>query len=124
MEPVTLVQLVQGLEELQGGVEPADAALVHLFLRKILDWKEDQTAPRELLESLDRTLGHVWFARDETHTVVHRLLEAFRSTVHSLGGMTMNERLVMFDLMERWDRAVGDGRRELYAKLEAEKGPT
>ena len=118
---MTLAQLVRDLEKLRTQLEPADAPLVDLLLGKILGWKEDQTTPGNLLESLDRTLGQVWFTRDQTHAEVHRRLEQLRSTVRSLGGMTMNERLVMFDLLDRWDRANDDGRRELYAKLEAKR---
>jgi hypothetical protein len=33
--------------------------------------------------------------------------------------MSMNERLVMSDLMDAWDRASQDDRQALYAKLEA-----
>jgi hypothetical protein len=114
-----LSQLFRELDTLRSQLGPADAALTDLFLRQIAGWKDDRATPRELLESLDRTLGHVWLTRDETHAKVHRLLEEFRSTVQSLGGMTMNERLVTFDLLDRWDRANGDGQRELYSKLEA-----
>jgi hypothetical protein len=31
----------------------------------------------------------------------------------------MNERLVMFDLIDVWDETAHDGRQALYAKLEA-----
>lgn len=116
---MTLAQLFRELDRLRAQLGPPDAAITDLFLRQIAGWKEDRTTPRALLESLDRTLGQVWFTRDETHAEVNRLLEGFRSTVQSLGGMTMNERLVMFDLLDRWDMANGDGQRELYAKLEA-----
>jgi hypothetical protein len=73
-----LSQLQKELESLRANVEPADAELVDLFLRRITGWKRDRTTPHELLASLDRTLENVWFSRDETHTKVYRLLEAFR----------------------------------------------
>lgn len=50
---------------------------------------------------------------------VQRSLDAFRMQVKSLGGMTMNERLVIFGLIGAWDRGSAEERALLYAKLEA-----
>ena len=116
---MTLSQLRTELEALRARSLPDDASLTNLFLSKIESWKEDPTAPQELMSHLDRTLGNVWFSSDPIHRTIHQLLEDFRSTVESIGGMTMNERLVMFDLMDEWDRATEEERRALYVKLEA-----
>ncbi|HET9251981.1 MAG TPA: hypothetical protein VFP58_07690 [Candidatus Eisenbacteria bacterium] len=118
-QAMMLAQLRTELETLRSGSPASDAGITNLFLSVIESWKQDPTTPRQLMSNLDRTLGNVWFSQDETHRRVHRLLEEFRSTVESLGGMTMNERLVMFDLMDAWDQVTEEGRHALYAKLDA-----
>ena len=112
-------QLRTELEALRSGFSPEDASITTQLLSRIDSWRRDATTPGQLMTDLDRTLGNVWFSSDEIHRAVYRVLEKFRATVESIGGMTMNERLVMFDLMDVWDQATEEGRRALYGKLEA-----
>ena len=119
-----LSELQRELEDVRSSATPADARLAELFLGRIVGWKQDQATPKQLIADLDRTLGQVWFSKDEVHERVFRLLEAFRPTVQSLGSMTMNERLVLFNLIDVWDQASDDGRQALYGKLEAKSGLT
>jgi hypothetical protein len=114
-----LSQIQRELQSVRATANEADARLADLFIERIVAWRHDPTTPGQLLADLDRLLGQIRFSRDETQQRVSRLLVGFRPTVDALGGMTMNERLVIFDLADVWDRSSADGRHLLYAKLEA-----
>ena len=83
-----------------------DAALVELFLNRLSAWRDDDSTIEDLIADLDRILGQIWFSSNENHATVALLIARLRDTVASIGGMTMNERLVAFDLMRRWDRTA------------------
>jgi hypothetical protein len=117
-----LAELQQRLEGLRCELRTKDAMQVGILVDRIIAWKADATTPRELLASLTRCLGGLWFSSDDVHRSVHEAIESFRPTVESLGGMTMNERLVMFDLIDLWDGSGEEIRDTLYSKLEAKTG--
>jgi hypothetical protein len=118
---MTLAELRRCLESLRSTLTPADAKIVGLLIASIAFWKENDETPDVLGASLDRALGQSWLSSDLLHRRVHDLLLQFRPTITSVGGMTMNERLVMFDLMERWDRSSEEEREVLYAKVVARR---
>ena len=99
-----------------------DAALVDLFLDRLSAWREDDSTVNDLIADLDRVLGQVWFSSNENHATVALLIACLRDTVASVGGMTMNERLVIFDLTDRWDRTATAQRGKLYQKVLAKQG--
>jgi hypothetical protein len=92
---------------------------VTTFLAALDGWRYDESPPSELMHRLDRLFEMVAFSNDDHQSNVHTLLTAFRDTVTGLGGMTMNERLWCFDLMDDWDAASDDGRVAIRRKLEA-----
>lgn len=101
-------------------VASPDAALVDLFLDRLSAWREDDSTVNDLISDLDRVLGQVWFSSSENHATVALLIARLRDTVASVGGMTMNERLVIFDLTDRWERTATAQRGKLYQKVLAE----
>lgn len=117
--PMILTELEAGLESLRGKLQPTDAQSVDGLLRILSSWRFDAKTPDALMNSLDRSLGHIWFTTDDIHKAVCALLEKFRPAVESLVGMTMNERLLVFDLVGRWDGSVDAERLAIRDKLEA-----
>jgi hypothetical protein len=119
--PVTLEGLQHALKSLRENLIEADADIVSLLLARIAAWKLSHETPDELDHMLERVLGHSWFSSDRLHFQVYELVLLFRSKLAALEGMTMNERLVIFDLMERWDRSSEHEREALCAKLHARR---
>jgi hypothetical protein len=98
-----------------------DAALVDLFSHRLSRCCEDDSTVEELVTDLDRILGQVWFSSNEGHATVALIIARLRDTVAAIAGMTMNERLFAFDLMDRWDDASDAERDILYKKVLAKK---
>lgn len=107
------------LSSLSATESPDDERQLAILREQIELWRGDQRTPAQWIEVLRRGLGGVWLSTDELHQAIHESLEAFGATVEGLRGMTMNERLVVFGLMERWDECDESGRKDLYRKLEA-----
>lgn len=118
---MTLEGLEKALQSLRENLIEADADIVSLLLARIAAWKLNHETPNELDEMLERVLGHSWFSSDRLHFQVYELVLLFRSKLTALADMTMNERLVIFDLMERWDRSSAHEREALCAKLHARR---
>jgi hypothetical protein len=115
----SIADIKKELVLLRARVSGPDAALVDLFLNRLSRWAEDDSTAEELVANLDRTLGHVWFSSDEAHKTVAQIIARLRDTVAAVGGMTMNERLYAFDLLDRWDRSSDAERDLLYKKMHA-----
>jgi len=106
------------LSSLRYAFPKPDAALVdELLLRRISKWADDETSVQTLVDDLERLLGGVWFSTHERHALVHLVLARLRDLVDAVGGMTMNERLVLFSLEERWDGSSETDRAALRKKL-------
>jgi len=84
-------------------------------------WKDSSATANELAEMLERYIGNVWIGTNEDHQRVYALWAAFRKDeISGIHGMTMNERLYLFGLLDRFDSMQGDGDRQvMYRKLHA-----
>ena len=107
--------------QLRSGFSTPDAALVDIFLNWLSAWREDDSTVGVLMAGLDRILGQIWFSSNENHAKVALLIARLRDTVARIDGMTMNERLYAFGLMDRWDRTATAQRDNLYKKVLASK---
>ncbi len=87
----------------------------------LLDWKTGARTAEELRDDVERYIGNSWITGDKDHATVYGLWSAFRDeAVDGIGGMTMNERLSYFSLVERFDAASDDDEKlTVYAKLHA-----
>ena len=117
-----LTEMEVALVETRRKCDTGDARIVDLFLTKLHHWRQDDSSPKALMDSLDRILGYGWLSTNKLYEEVFGNLQKFSETVRSLGGMTVNERLVMFDLMDRWDAASDTGRERVRRKLEVSAG--
>jgi hypothetical protein len=118
---ISIAEINQELMGLRSRLSGPDAALVDLFLSRLSRWREDDTTAETLVSELDRTLGHIWFSTNENHATVALSIARLRDTLAAIGGMTMNERLYAFDLMDRWDRTPDAERDVLYKKVLAKR---
>jgi hypothetical protein len=117
----SLADIKQQLTTMRAGLSSPEAALVDLFIKRISNWSTDDSTIEELVANLDRTLGNIWFSTNEAHATVALVIARLRDTVAAIGGMTMNERLDYFDLMDRWDQTPDSERDVLYKKLCAKR---
>tara|TARA_R110002124_G_C8951432_1_gene513349 strand:+ start:655 stop:999 length:345 start_codon:yes stop_codon:yes gene_type:complete len=84
-------------------------------------WKADDRTASELETMVERFFGNSWLSSDENHSKAYGLWEAFRNeAIRGIGGMTMNERLYLFSLFERYDAcSTEEERLVVYSKLHA-----
>jgi hypothetical protein len=88
---------------------------------QLADWKESSATADDLSLALERYIGNVWIASRRDHERVYALWSSFlRVSISAIRGMTMNERLCCFSLLERLDSTKSDADRQaLYRKLHA-----
>ena len=117
----SLAEITQEFAVLRARPSSPDAALVDVFLKRLDHWREDESTVEDLVSELDRTLGHIWFSSNEAHATLALIIARLRDSVAAVGGMTMNERLYAFDLLDRWDRSSDAERDVLYKKVHAQR---
>jgi hypothetical protein len=72
-------------------------------------WRLDASTTEDLRKSVECYIGNSWIASTEEHEAVYALWSAFRNEcILGRGGMTMNERLYCFNLLEAWDSAADE----------------
>jgi hypothetical protein len=96
-----------------------DRKLREMFVDRLAAWRKDQSTAEDLLQDMNRLLGHVWFKSPDVHQKVFELIEALAKIVGEIDGMTMNERLVNFGLLEKWNRSSVVDQRLIRRKLGA-----
>jgi hypothetical protein len=102
-----------------GPLTDQDAALRDIFVRRLDVWIGDLATVDKLLDDLNRILGNVWFSDPDVHEAVYQALEAVARDIRSVGGMTTNERLFAFGLLEAWDAGSEATRKRLRLKIGA-----
>ncbi len=69
-------------------------------------WKSSSETTNDLCRSVERFIGNSWIENDKQHQAVYSLWSVFRDQcIAGRGGMTINERLYCFDLIDAWDNA-------------------
>lgn len=80
--------------------------VVHGLIELLEEWRIDASTADELRQSVERYIGNSWIACNKEHEAVYSLWSAFRDEcIAGRQGMTMNERLYCFNLLEAWDSA-------------------
>lgn len=100
----------------------SDEMLIQNIARYIEEWKGDDSNTEALETRIERFFGYVWIPQEEDHSKAYKLWSSFRDeAIHSIGGMTMNERLCTFGLFERLDSCKSEAEKlVLYKKVHAE----
>ena len=82
-------------------------------------WKLDDRTVDQLRDHIERFIGNTWIQDRDEHNQVYELWTEFRdANIRGIGGMTMNERLYAFGLIERFDTCEDDdSRARIYKKL-------
>jgi hypothetical protein len=117
----TLGQCRDDLGSLRATSSSPEAACIDLLLSRISDWSEDDTTVDVLVSDLDRLIGELGFSTREARARVALAVARLHDTIDRVGGMTMNERLFSFDLLDRWDRSSDEQRGVLCQKVLARR---
>jgi hypothetical protein len=114
---MTLDGLAQALRSV------SDEKLLAELAQYIGAWKADDRDLIELETMVERFFGNTWLPSEEDHSKAYNVWKAFREdAVRNIGGMTMNERLYLFGLLERFDASNSDNeRRVVYGKVLAKR---
>ncbi len=97
----------------------SDESVVQGLSKLLRDWKSDERNVEQLRESVERYIGNTWIEKTKDHEHIYRLWSAFRdNAILPIGGMTMNERLFTFGLLDAWDAASEESRVILRRKVE------
>jgi hypothetical protein len=98
----------------------SDKALPGLA-NQLVAWKDTSASVDDLAVAIERYIGNIWIDSNQDHERVYALWSAFRKdSIESVRGMTMNERLYVFGLLDRFDALQGDTERQaMYAKVHA-----
>ena len=106
------------LGELIPALRKASSDPVVLQLIVLLeDWRSDASTTEDLRQSVEHYIGNTWIASTGEHEAIYSLWLAFRDEcILGRGGMTMNERLFCFNLLEAWDRAPDTEARTIIQK--------
>ncbi len=111
---MTLGELIPAIRKASS--DPVVAQLVQF----IGDWRSDARSTEDLRQSVERFIGNSWIASTREHEAVYALWSDFRDgCILGRVGMTMNERLFCFDLLEAWDSAPNeDSRNAIRRKVD------
>jgi hypothetical protein len=105
------------LARLAQGFSTPDAALVRLFLDRLRHWRTDDSSVNDLHHDLQKLLESIWFSTNENHALINLALARLHDTINSVPGMTVNERLVIFDLMDVWNQSPSPRQQILRTKI-------
>jgi hypothetical protein len=106
------------LDELVASIPEADleAELSHW----VGEWKKDSSDVNRLCELITRWHGITWFADQQAQDEFWAKFQLFkRNAIDGLGGMTVNERLYWFGLIDEWSSLGDAGQKRVRTKLHA-----
>lgn len=94
------------LDELVDSIPDNESELKQSLAEWILYWKNDETGVHRLDSMLGKWHGNVWFKNDfDSNNLWKNILNFKSQIIDKIGGMTLNERLYHFSLMEIWDNS-------------------
>ena len=92
---------------------------LHDLVQWLENWKSGNESVRGLEEMVERFFGNSWLQSEADHSKAYGLwLEFKHDAIDRIDGMTMNERLFLFGLFERFDRSSTEEQKHaVYSKL-------
>jgi hypothetical protein len=96
---------------------------IQKLVSNLKSWKTDERNVIELRENIERLLGNTWIEKRTDFDKIYGIWNEFKnSAIDGIGGMTMNERLYWFGIIDLFDNAKNDSeRKKIYEKLMAAK---
>jgi len=108
---LTLSELIPALRE------SSSDPLVLWLIQLLEEWRADASTTEDMRQSVERYFGNSWISSDPEHKQVYSLWSAFRDQcIAGRGGMTINERLFCFDLLQAWDEAPNEDARAVVRR--------
>ncbi len=97
--------------------------VVQKLANHIQEWKTNEKNALELRNDVERYLGNTWIDNKQVFEKVYETWSDFKnSAIDKIGGMTMNERLYWFALIDQFDKASSSSDQDkFYKKLMAKK---
>ena len=90
------------------------------FADQLVAWKGSSVTAQELAIALERYIGNVWISSTQDHERLFAVWSEFRrDRIEAIHGMTMNERLYSFSLLDRFYSSGDSDRQAMYGKLHA-----
>ena len=109
------------LDDLIEAIPDAETELRKNLVHWVDDWKRNDQSLEALEHLIERWHGNVWFKDAATSNTFHRSWLNFKAeAIDNIGGMTMNERLYIFGLLDLWDASKEKERDVLRIKLKAD----
>lgn len=101
----------------------SDDTIVQKLANEISNWKVSKDNVKQLESTIDRFIGTSWIAKDNHHEQVYSIWTDFKEeSIKLIHGMTMNERLFAFSLMNKFDTCKTVEEQDLiYKKLLAKR---
>ncbi|WP_432671942.1 hypothetical protein [Flavobacterium sp. SM2513] len=89
----------------------------------IQEWKTNEMTAVELRSSVEKYLGNIWLENNFDYLHMYSVWSEFRDVaIDGIGGMTMNERLYHFGLLEAYEKLITEKEKEkFFTKLMATK---
>lgn len=102
--------------------EVSEENVVQKLADYIQGWKTEEKNVVDLRNSVEKYLGNVWIDKQTDFEEIYGMWSEFRnSAIEGIGGMTMNERLYWFGLLDFFEKASKDNQQKIYAKLMAKE---
>lgn len=104
------------IKELDAYEHEKEASIIKEHLE---NWKNDNTDVYQLSSAIEKLFGNVWFQEEQSHQYLYSKWTEFqRFAIKGIGGLTVNERLYVFSLFDRYESVGGKSERAvLYAKI-------
>lgn len=120
MRMKSLLGVLKELKQLEASLPSQEAAIVAEFTKRLVQWREDDSSARVLLQDVESLMASAWFTTHEKRALLSLTIARLHDTIDALVGMTMNERLSILDLTDRWERTGSGDREVLYEKVLAD----
>jgi len=83
-------------------------------------WKSDDRDINDLYNMIAKWHGNVWFKSESESNKFYKNIQFFKTqAIDGIGGLTVNERLFFFDLLNEWENTDKSGQIRIRGKIHA-----
>ncbi|MES2070050.1 MAG: hypothetical protein V4488_06860 [Pseudomonadota bacterium] len=106
------------LDELVQSIPDSENALREELACLIVEWKRSAEPIEKLDYLVDKWHGNVWFQKiDDSNAFYRNWCKFKKEAISGINGMTVNERLYVFGLLELWGESNDEFRANLRNKV-------